>query len=474
VRLCAVAVLALLVGCYDVPTPVCGFSCVQESECPDGYTCNSSDRFCHLNGSLTTCPGHEDLDSQAPFVASVTPNPGLSFDPTSVIIVRFSEEVTGVNSDSFFARTSTGEAIDTIVTPLGSANYELTASLGSFPIGDFTVTLTSAIRDSSFNPLDELTFMYSSQVPGPPQLLSSVPSISETNVSVGVELQLNFDKPAPNILDRFSFVDQQNTPVTFFYEPTSGTQNPIFRPRWQLTQNTQYIASIAPGLMDAAGHATTVGTAIVFDTGLDTVGPRIFARTPGFFDVNVSVGTVIELDFDEDALDVIDGTITLQKNGVGVPGKLTYNPASRIATFHPDDQLEGFTNYDVVITTGITDQFGNVTPETGSSFETTNDAVAPRIRLAIPKAGSSGAPVTTSISMTFDEPTFGLSATTVFVNAGVDTITGTLASTDGSRTWTFTPDAPLPAMTEVDVDVEVAQDAIGNSANYFYSFTTAP
>lgn len=43
--------LLTLPGCYDLPTPACGFRCGPAGECPADYTCNSFDGRCHLNGS---------------------------------------------------------------------------------------------------------------------------------------------------------------------------------------------------------------------------------------------------------------------------------------------------------------------------------------------------------------------------------------------------------------------------------------
>ena len=41
---------AIIVACYDVPTPDCGFVCGPDSTCPDGYTC-ADDHYCHRTGA---------------------------------------------------------------------------------------------------------------------------------------------------------------------------------------------------------------------------------------------------------------------------------------------------------------------------------------------------------------------------------------------------------------------------------------
>jgi hypothetical protein len=42
----------VLVGCYTLPEPACGFECGSDGACPTEYSC-AADNRCHLNGSPT-------------------------------------------------------------------------------------------------------------------------------------------------------------------------------------------------------------------------------------------------------------------------------------------------------------------------------------------------------------------------------------------------------------------------------------
>jgi hypothetical protein len=53
IALAAVGSGALVVACYDVPRPDCGFQCGPSAECPDGYVCGSDQR-CHRVGAPST------------------------------------------------------------------------------------------------------------------------------------------------------------------------------------------------------------------------------------------------------------------------------------------------------------------------------------------------------------------------------------------------------------------------------------
>ena len=52
-------------GCYDVPTPACGFRCGPAGECPEDYTCNAQVGRCILNGATAICGGVPDAGVDA-------------------------------------------------------------------------------------------------------------------------------------------------------------------------------------------------------------------------------------------------------------------------------------------------------------------------------------------------------------------------------------------------------------------------
>ncbi|HEX4418936.1 MAG TPA: hypothetical protein VH165_13585 [Kofleriaceae bacterium] len=41
---------AVMIACYDIPRPDCGFLCGPDNACPDDYTC-ADDHRCHRNGA---------------------------------------------------------------------------------------------------------------------------------------------------------------------------------------------------------------------------------------------------------------------------------------------------------------------------------------------------------------------------------------------------------------------------------------
>jgi hypothetical protein len=70
----------IVVACYDLPTPDCGFVCGPDNGCPDGYTC-ADDHYCHRIGapSALVCAGP---DAAVPFDAAADGGTDATIDAT--------------------------------------------------------------------------------------------------------------------------------------------------------------------------------------------------------------------------------------------------------------------------------------------------------------------------------------------------------------------------------------------------------
>jgi hypothetical protein len=64
----AVALCLAGPGCFSPDNPVCAYQCTADNnyDCPENYTCNKSDGYCHLNGSTGACPFPMQDQSMAP------------------------------------------------------------------------------------------------------------------------------------------------------------------------------------------------------------------------------------------------------------------------------------------------------------------------------------------------------------------------------------------------------------------------
>lgn len=57
-RAIALALTLAVAGCFSPDNPACAFQCgsFNNFDCPENYSCNKSDGYCHLNGSTDPCP----------------------------------------------------------------------------------------------------------------------------------------------------------------------------------------------------------------------------------------------------------------------------------------------------------------------------------------------------------------------------------------------------------------------------------
>ena len=128
------------------------------------------------------------------------------------------------------------------------------------------------------------------------------------------------------------------------------------------------------------------------------------------------------------------------------------------------------------VTSPITDFFGNPLVAESWSFTTGSDLVEPSVRTTQPVNNSTNVAVTAPIIVTFDEPVQNVTVTTFTVDQSGTPITGTIATSNGGRSYTFTPSAALPAATTITVTLTPGiTDLAGNplAAGIGFQFTTA-
>src|SRR6185503_1766136 len=145
--------LALVVSCYKVPQPDCGFICGAGGSCPDNYTCGS-DTICHRNGAPagTVCAGDAgtlDMPFLSPMIVSTVPSDGATgvsrTDPISAVANQSLQDLT-VNNDTFLVLAGSGVELPGVVAyDDGSLTLAFTPD-GELPAGvPITVMLTANI-----------------------------------------------------------------------------------------------------------------------------------------------------------------------------------------------------------------------------------------------------------------------------------------------------------------------------------------
>jgi hypothetical protein len=171
---------------------------------------------------------------------------------------------------------------------------------------------------------------------------------------------------APGTFTVAIFGGGANVPGTVGYAGTTAT----FTPTAALAPNTHFTATITNAAKDLSGNALIAGAAPnpwSFTTAAapDTTPPTVTLTAPINVAPNVPLNAAVSATFSE-AMNPLSisapGTFTLAVAGVGgaaVPGVVTYNAATDIATFTPNAALTPSTEYTATITNAATDLGGN-------------------------------------------------------------------------------------------------------------------
>jgi hypothetical protein len=207
------------------------------------------------------------------------------------------------------------------------------------------------------------------------------------------------------------------------------------------------------------------------DAAIDApVAPVVIFTSPMDGEMGVNVGATPSATFNEEVVGVSDGTMSLSSPTGAVAGNAVYS--MEVAQFVTDAQLEQNTTYTAHLAAGITSTSGGALVPYQWSFTTGPDFTDPHVQMTVPGSSEAVVPVDTTIRVTFDEPVLNVTTTSFTVDAG-GAVTGTIASAD-MRTFTFTPDAALPAASTVTVTLDgTITDRYHNPLTpYTFAFTT--
>jgi hypothetical protein len=355
---------------------------------------------------------------------------------------------------------------------------------------DYTVTLTSELRDTAGNSLTNPgSFVFTTGTANdttPPTILATSLAYGATNVGLVPELRLSFSEPMNPI------------PVTsanvFLYKPSVGAyirstitvaadrQSLLLVPDAPLEVATEYYF-YAQSLEDLSGNAVSLG-AIFFRTGaaLDTVAPGLVAVSPADGATNVPVNARVRAFFSEP----IDPTAASVLLTPAIAGALAISTDRLSLTFTPSGNLAASTTYTVQIS-GVRDSSGNPMAAATSSFSTsasaTADTSAPTVVSFSPTTGATNVPVDAAVVMTVSEPVRVSNFSTsmrVFITAvgwGLVDMPGSYTTNVARTQITFTPAVPYPGGVQVQVysnyDGQITDVAGNVLQSTVITFTTA-
>jgi len=391
--------------------------------------------------------------------ATTNPGPTLGIPINTAITAAFTENMAPatINSASFTVTGPGGAALAGAVTYASrTAIFTPTSPLTSATT--YTVTISTAAMDLASNALggnqaalpaaSNYVWTFTTGVApdiSRPRVTLTVPATTIPGPTGGVPFNTAIAaafteamNPATLNGTSFTVTGPGSTAVAGVVSYASGSA--LFTPEDTLASGTTYTATISTQAEDLAGNALAGNQAALpaasayiwsFTTAppADSTAPTVTLTVPAEDDIDVEINASIHATFSEamDPLTINTITFTVQASGPplgpALPGAVTYDALTRIATFSPSSNLAVSTSYTATIT-DAKDLAGN-TLATGLvpnpwTF-TTGSGLAPGAVFL----GSAGS--------------FGIMATAAVTNTGFSIINGDVSLDPGTSMTGFPP-----------------------------------
>ncbi|WP_336711208.1 Ig-like domain-containing protein [Arthrobacter sp. USHLN218] len=313
-----------------------------------------------------------------------------------------------------------------------------------------------------------------------PTVSARGPASAATNVAANANVTATFSEFMQGVTGTtFTLRNAAGTviPATVTYD--QATKRATLNPTANLAPSTTYTARLTGGasaIRDTANIALA-STSWTFTTG---AAPTVTARTPGSNGTAVASAGNLTATFSKAVAGVSGTTFTLKNAaGTAVPGVVSYNATTRVATLDPSASLPADTRYTATLTGGATairDTGGTPLASTSWSFTT---GPAPTITTRTPASGATGVRRANNITATFSEAVQGVTASTFTLrNASTGAAVSAVVSRNGTTNqWILNPGVTLASNTRYTVTITgsttAARDLAGNpAATSSWSFTT--
>ncbi len=247
----------------------------------------------------------------------------------------------------------------------------------------------------------------------------------------------------------------------------------------------------ANGLTDENGDAY-IGKQIFAVAG-DSDAPSISSQSPASGASDVSVGTSIQLTFNEpiDADTVNDSSVVLipdvsssesfgymdmeQLLSQSVSASISMSSDAKTIMLETASDLDSATRYIVSASASISDISGNTMSQGESWYFTTLDNTVPAVSSTSPSDSSVGVSVSSTVQAIFSKSMdeSSITSSSFSVSGGV---TGSFSYNSSTKTAIFTPDADLSSSTSYTVTLNTDitdSNGIALASNYQWTFETA-
>lgn len=438
------------------------------------------------------------VDKTSPEVLLVSPASGAGgVAASSAVTVTFSESVDGttVNASTFKLTGPSGDVAGTIAYNDATRVATFTPANVLQDDSIYFAIVTTGVKDLAGNALaSQMSWNFITRDTVGPFVAYMFPKAGAVSVQVDTSVTATFSEPIDPVTVNtrtLKVEDVSNVPavqVPGLVTYNAQTQVATFAPFSNLTNATQYRATVTTDVRDNSGNQLQAPTSWTFTTssaasgGSDTLSPSVASTSPAKNALNVAVspgGNLISVTFTE-AVDPSTLSGNMELEGAENVGLVSYDETTLTATFLAN--LNFGARYVIVVTTGVKDLAGNsLDVEVRWPFTTAADAtdkVAPTITGTTPASGANGVSLTSGVAVAFNEAMDAGTITTATVSlatADNEPVAGIVTYDAGTMTANFQPAFNLlPNTLYVVVVTTGVTDIAGNAlaAQQSWSFRT--
>ncbi len=363
------------------------------------------------------------------------------------VFVYFDKPLNPGTINGISIKDSNGNKVSTSVGYIPAGSGKGDGSVSSVIIGhndfsysnDYTIEVTGVaeMTGNIMKYVDRKTFRTTER----PYIGSVSPAGGAIDIPRAVTIMATFSKdmdPA-SLQSGFTLRDYGGNSVTGTVTYDSASRTATFRPTSPLGYRASYSAHVT-GARDLAGNGIPS-----YSWGFTTIHMpvTVVSVTPPDGTTELPASTLITATFSDDMDDwtVIDGFSVKEFNGKTVQGTVSYDAATRKATFRPSGELNAYGNLYRVTLSGMVGTHSGVMPDYTWNFRTLWRK--PTVVSTSPAQGASGVPVNSAITVTFSENMDPGSVQAGFTlrDSAMNSVTGSVVTS--GNTATFTPSASM-------------------------------
>ena len=268
-----VALCAGLTACFSRPRPECGFVCGASGQCPSGYSCNSADTTCHLDGSRADMICYQDaayqdapldafvfLDATAFFhVVHADPADGSIGNVNGIQVTMEFDQPVDINTltDVTFAVAGSHGDISGIRT-IDTDNVTVARFTPEYPFytsnDTISVQLTQGLRSTAGLPLAPYSLAFQIENDEqPPQVFITDPHDGAVDVPATTVVYLFFSERVYGVTSTTLVVHQGATPITGAIV-SDDNETRWFTPDMPLPPASLITVNLTTGITDIAGN----------------------------------------------------------------------------------------------------------------------------------------------------------------------------------------------------------------------------